>query len=68
MNVVRLAAAGSGKTWGICHDALEIARKSDGNRVLMVTYTNRGLDSIRIELKKQNYGVIPSGVVILSWY
>ena len=68
MNVVRLAAAGSGKTWGICHDALEIARKSDGNRVLMVTYTNRGLDSIRIELKKQNYGVVPNRIVILSWY
>ena len=39
MNVVRLAAAGSGKTWGICHDALEIAQKSDGNHIPIEGWT-----------------------------
>lgn len=68
MNTVRLAAAGAGKTYGICCEALEEIRENECARVLMVTYTNRGAEAIRAELEAQNYGVLPVGIVIYTWY
>lgn len=68
MNIVRLAAAGAGKTWQICHEALAAVAEDSASRVLMVTYTNRGVDSILTELKQQNYGVVPFQIVVMSWY
>lgn len=68
MNTVRLAAAGAGKTYGICCEALEEIRKDKCARVLMVTYTNRGAEAIRTELEAQNYGVSPVGIVVYTWY
>ena len=50
MNTVRLAAAGAGKTYRICCEALEEIRENECARVLMVTYTNRGAEAIRAEL------------------
>ena len=68
MNIVRFAAAGSGKTYGICQQAIVCAHKSKANRILMVTYTNRGKKAIIDELEAQNKGIIPVNVVVLSWY
>ncbi len=68
MNTVRLAAAGAGKTYGICCEALEEIRENECARVLMVTYTNRGAEAIRTEIEAQNYGVLPAGIVVYTWY
>lgn len=68
MNTVRLAAAGAGKTYGICCEALADIRENERARVLMVTYTNRGAEAIRTELEAQNYGVSPVGIVVYTWY
>lgn len=65
-NLVRISAAGAGKTWGICHDALTLSAK--GKRSLIVTYTNRGISAIAGEIRKQNYGVPDSNVIVKSWY
>ena len=58
-NVINVAAAGAGKTYSICSDAL---KKSENNRsskrILILTYTIRGFDSIKSEIKKQNMGLI----------
>lgn len=65
-NVVKISAAGAGKTWDICHEALEAGRS--GKRSLIVTYTNRGADSIRKEICKQNNGVLHEKVFIKTWF
>lgn len=68
-NIVRLSAAGSGKTWGICHDALDIvAGEADERRVLITTYTNRGIDAVEKEIKSQNRGVLSARIDVESWY
>ena len=66
-NLVKISAAGSGKTWDICHDALE-STSSTACKVLITTYTNRGAESIRNEIRKQNCGVLSSKVIIKTWY
>lgn len=68
MNTVRLAAAGSGKTWKICNEALSVAHTEDLKPALIVTYTNKGVDSIYKELEAQNCGVLPKKIRIMSWY
>ena len=68
MNTVRLAAAGAGKTWKICNEALRISTELKEKRILMVTYTNRGVEAIKEELEKQSNGIIPPNIIILSWY
>ncbi len=68
MNTVRLAAAGAGKTWKICNEALRVSAELNKKRILMVTYTNRGVDAIKEELEKQSNGIIPPNIVVLSWY
>ena len=65
-NVAKVSAAGSGKTYGICKEALAIA--STGDRVLITTYTNRGVEAIRKEIKAQNDGVVNPRVVVKSWF
>ena len=65
-NVVKISAAGAGKTWDICHEALEAGRA--GKRSLIITYTNRGTDSIRKEICKQNNGVLHEKVFIKTWF
>lgn len=65
-NVVKMSAAGSGKTYDICKDALE--RAQHGKRVLITTYTNRGANSVRNEIRKQNCGVLHSLIVVKTWY
>lgn len=65
-NVVKISAAGAGKTWDICHEALEAGRA--GKRSLIVTYTNRGVNSIKKEICKQNNGVLHDKVFIKTWF
>lgn len=68
-NLIRISAAGAGKTYGICNDALSIVQCSENdNKVLIVSYTNRGVEAIETEIKKQNCGVLHPEVIVLSWY
>ena len=61
-----MSAAGSGKTYDICKDALEMAKS--GSKVLITTYTNRGAESVRKEIRLQNDGVLHPLVIIKTWY
>jgi hypothetical protein len=68
-NTIRICAAGSGKTWGICNDALSsVTPVAQNKRVLITTYTNKGVDTINSELAKQNIGVISNLITVRSWY
>lgn len=72
-NIVRMAAAGSGKTYTICREAEKelIKLRTSGNKygkILMISYANRAVHSIETELRKANLGVIPNGIVVMSWY
>lgn len=64
-NIVKMSAAGSGKTYDICRDALWKAKS--GNRVLITTYTNRGAESVRKEIRLQNDGVLHPLIVVKTW-
>ena len=66
-NTIKISAAGSGKTYDICREALnEVA---DGiHKVLIVTYTNRGENAVETEIRKQNKGVLHPKIVIKTWY
>lgn len=66
-NNVIMAAAGSGKTWGICNEVISKVSQTE-KKVLIVTYTNKGVESINKEYQRQNYGVIDSNVVIKTWF
>lgn len=66
-NSVVFAAAGNGKTYGICKDAIALAGKSK-QYIYLVTYTNEGVCSLEREYKKQNLGVLDKNVVITTWY
>jgi len=62
-----MASAGSGKTWGICNEVIN-NRNTCGKRILIVTYTNKGVESIKQEYQKQNSGIIDDFVDIKTWY
>ncbi|EAF1855885.1 hypothetical protein CKB86_06900 [Listeria monocytogenes] len=64
-NKIKLACAGSGKTWGICNDAKESPLDK---KILFVTYTNKGVNSIVDEYKKQNMGVLDNHIEVVTWY
>ncbi|MBC1419344.1 UvrD-helicase domain-containing protein [Listeria fleischmannii] len=64
-NKIKLACAGSGKTWGICNDAKET---TVDKKILFVTYTNKGVASIVAEYKKQNMGVLDKHIEVITWY
>lgn len=66
-NIVIMAAAGAGKTHDICEEVIENAILTD-KKILITTYTNKGIEAIEKEYKKQNNGVIDKNVVILSWF
>lgn len=66
-NTAKMSAAGSGKTWDICHEALEVVKHVD-KRALIVTYTNRGTESVKNEIRKQNENVLHPQVIIKTWY
>ena len=66
-NTIKISAAGSGKTYDICHAALNVVAGGD-KKVLIVTYTNRGENAVETEIKKQNRGVLHQQIVIKTWY
>lgn len=66
-NIIKISAAGSGKTYDICHDALNVVGGGD-KKVLIVTYTNRGEKAVETEIRKQNKGVLNPQIVIKTWY
>ena len=61
-NTIKISAAGSGKTYDICHDALAVVEGGD-KKILIVTYTNRGENAVETEIKKQNRGVLHQQIV-----
>lgn len=66
-NKVIFAAAGNGKTYNICKQALALAEKTKKD-ILIVTYTHEGVRAIETEYRKQNCGVIDKNVIIKTWY
>jgi len=66
-NTLVLACAGSGKTYGMCSDAKSITENST-KKILMLSYTNKGVYSIKKEYAKQNNGVLDKNVVISTWF
>ena len=66
-NIIKISAAGSGKTYDICRNALDVVAEGD-KRVLIVTYTNRGKNAVETEIRKQNKGVLHPRVVIKTWF
>lgn len=68
-NIIRVEAAGAGKTYNICKEALDrVNNTGTGKRVLLVSYTNRGIGALKTEICKQNLGVIDSRIDIMTWY
>ncbi len=65
-NSVIISAAGSGKTYSICEHA--ISNLTSENKVLLITYTNRGKETIIKEYKKQNLGVFDKNVIVKTWF
>jgi superfamily I DNA/RNA helicase len=64
-----MCAAGSGKTWSICNEALANANDAaNGKRILITTYTNKGVDTVNGELAKQNLGVPSQRITVRTWY
>ena len=66
-NRVVFAAAGNGKTYDLCRQAIELAQTTS-KEILMISYTNEGKNSIENEYRKQNSGIIDKKVVIKTWY
>ncbi len=68
-NLIKIACAGAGKTWDICHEALHTVNGTDFNkRIAIISYTNKGIQAIETEIKNQNYGVLHHRITIKSWY
>ena len=67
MNVIRISAAGSGKTTRICKDAL-VAVENSRKKALIVSYTNRGVEAIENAIKSNNGGILSSRIDIKTWY
>lgn len=66
-NQVVFAAAGNGKTYSLCTNAKNAKNKSE-KYILMISYTNEGIHSLKCEYKKQNNGILDDRVVFKSWY
>ena len=67
-NLIKIECAGSGKTWNICNLALSIVSSDIDKRVAIISYTNRGIQAILSEIKKQNNGVLHRRIIIKSLY
>ncbi|WP_461479658.1 UvrD-helicase domain-containing protein [Paenibacillus sp. PvR148] len=66
-NTLVLACAGSGKTYGMCNDSRSLSEEST-KKVLMLSYTHKGIYSIKKEYAKQNNGVLDKNLVISTWF
>ena len=67
-NVMHIEVAGSGKTYGICNAIISKGRPASGRKVLIISYTNNGCNSLKKEFRLQNNGVISDYVDIFTWY
>lgn len=67
MNKVILAVAGSGKTTRIVKEALKIV-ESNSKKVLIISYTINGKESILQIIKENNNGVLHDKIDVKSWY
>lgn len=68
-NIIKIEAAGAGKTYSICECALKVTEnETNAKRVLIISYTNRGIDAIKTEIKKQNMGALSNKIDVMSWY
>lgn len=68
-NIIRVEAAGAGKTFNICKDALDLVEMNKTDKhVLILSYTNRGVEAINTEICKQNMGIIDSEIEVMTWY
>ena len=68
MNLIKIECAGSGKTWSICQTALSIVSSDIKKRVAIISYTNRGVQAVQTEIKKQNNGIMHSRITVESLY
>ena len=64
-NTIYLAAAGSGKTTLLVKKACKV---SSAEYVLILTYTDSNEQEIRNKFYRENNGVIPKNVFIMSWF
>ena len=60
-----IAAAGSGKTWGLCNHAINNLKEKN---ILLITYTHQGKKALEEELKKQNTCILHPKIKIMTWY
>ena len=67
-NLIKIECAGSGKTWSICHTALSIVSSDIDKRVAIISYTNRGIQAVQSEIKKQNNGILHNRITVESLY
>ncbi|MCI5603217.1 MAG: AAA family ATPase [Clostridiales bacterium] len=68
-NIINVAAAGAGKTYNICHEALVQSEDREiHQKILILSYTNRGVDSIVSEIRKQNMGVLSPKIDVMTWF
>lgn len=66
-NKVIIAAAGAGKTYGICREVIETLDGTN-KKILIVTYTNKGAETIKNEYQSQSKEIVDSKVDIKTWY
>lgn len=66
-NQVVFAAAGNGKTYSLCSQA-KMAANNGNKHILLISYTNEGINSLENEYRKQNEGVLDDKVIFKSWY
>lgn len=65
---IKLSVAGSGKTYWLCNEALNTIRENPAAKVLITTFTNENIKTIKTELAKQNGGVVPKNVDVMTWF
>jgi hypothetical protein len=68
-NAIRMSAVGSGKTWGICNEALtNLSNATDHKKILMTTFTIKGIETIASYICEQNLGVLSNSIILRSWF
>ena len=67
MNKVIFAAPGSGKTYWIVKESLEISNKTN-KPILLISYTNEGVATLQKELNKQSQFLPKQNIDIKTWY
>ena len=66
-NKVIFASAGSGKTYSLVKDAL-IKSINTNKLILLISYTNEGVECLKQELAQQNHFLTNNKIEIKTWY